>query len=129
MKSLSTLQIVAAFALTSLTAFAVDATPKTVKAAGWISDSQCGADHASKGPNPSCVAKCIKGGAKPVFVDDAKNMVWTIDNPDAVKAHYGHHIEMTGTEDAATKQVHITAVSMLADQGAPKSDKMDMEHK
>ena len=129
MKSLPKFQVaIAAFALTSLTAFAVDATPKTVKIAGYVSDSQCGADHASKGPNPSCVAKCIKEGAKPVFVDDAKNNVWTIDNPDAVKDHYGHHIQMTGTEDLATKQVHITNVTMLASPAA-KSDKMDMEHK
>lgn len=129
MKSIAKLHIAAVITLTSLTAFAVDASPKTVKVDGWVSDSQCGADHASKGPNPSCVAKCIKGGAKPVFVDDAKNMVWTIENPDVVKAHYGHHIQMTGTEDAATKQVHIDSVSMLADQGSPKADKMDMEHK
>ena len=129
MKSLAKFQIVAAFALTSLTAFAVDATPKTVKVAGWISDSQCGVDHASKGPNPSCVAKCIKEGAKPVFVDDAKNIVWTIDNPDAVKDHYGHHIQMTGTEDSATKQVHITGVTMLTSQGTAKPGGMDMDHK
>jgi hypothetical protein len=129
MKALSRFQIVAAFALTTLTAFALDAAPKTVKLAGWVSDSQCGADHASKGPNPSCVSKCIKEGAKPVFVDDAKNSVWTIDNPDAVKGHYGHHIQVTGTEDVAKKEVHITGVTMLADQGAAKPGGMDMEHK
>lgn len=128
MISISKFQIAAALALTSFTAFALEGTPKSVKVAGWISDSQCGADHGSKGPDASCVAKCIKGGAKPVFVDDAKNDVWTIDNPDAVKGHYGHHITLTGTEDVATKQVHITGVTMLADQG-PKTDKMDMEHK
>ena len=129
MRSLPKFQVaLAAFALTSLSAFAADSTPKTVKVAGYVSDSQCGADHAAKGPNPSCVAKCIKEGAKPVFVDDAKNIVWTIDNPDAVKDHYGHHIRMTGTEDSATKQVHITSVAMLASPPA-KTDKMDMEHK
>jgi hypothetical protein len=129
MRSLSKFQIIAALALTTISAFALDAAPKTVKVAGWVSDSQCGVDHASKGPNPSCVTKCIKEGAKPIFVDDAKSTVWTIDNPDAVKGHYGHHIQFTGTEDATKKEVHITGVTMLADQGAPKSDKMDMEHK
>ncbi len=122
-------QLVSVLSLTAITAFALDAAPKTVKVAGWISDSQCGVDHASKGPNPSCVAKCIKEGAAPVFVDDAKSTVWTIDNPDVVKGHYGHHIEMSGTENLATKQVHITSVTMLANQGAAKPDKMDMEHK
>jgi len=127
MKALSRLQIVAAFALTTLTASALEAAPKTVKLAGWVSDSQCGADHASKGPNPSCVSKCIKEGAKPVFVDDARNNVWTIDNPDAVKGHYGHHIQMTGTEDPAKKEIHITGVTMLADQGTAKPGGMEMK--
>jgi hypothetical protein len=128
MKSIYKFQIAALFALTSLAAYAVDATPKTVKVDGWVSETACGAAHAGKGANPSCVAKCIKEGAKPVFVDDAKSTVWTIDNPDVVKNHYGHHIEVTGTEDVAKKQVHITNVTMLADQG-PGTDKMDMEHK
>jgi hypothetical protein len=128
MKSIYKVQIAALFALTSLAAYAVDATPKTVKVDGWVSETACGAAHAGKGANPSCVAKCIKEGAKPVFVDDAKSTVWTIDNPDVVKNHYGHHIEVTGTEDVARKQVHITNVTMLADQG-PGTDKMDMEHK
>jgi hypothetical protein len=120
---------IAACALTTFTAFAVDAGPKPVKLDGWISETACGAEHASsKGANPGCVAKCIKEGAKPVFVDDAKKNVYTIDNPDAIKSHYGHHIEFTGTEDASTKTVHIAKVTMLADQGAG-SDKMMSEHK
>ena len=101
MKSLLKLNIVAVCAFTTVAAFAVDATPKTVTVDGWISETGCGAEHASvKGANPGCVAKCIKEGAKPVFVDDAKQQVWSIDNPDAVKDHYGHHVKFTGTEDA-----------------------------
>ena len=129
MKSLTRFQIVAFCALTTLTAFAVDSAPKAVKVDGWISETACGTAHAGKGANPSCVAKCIKEGASPVFVDDAKMNIWKIDNPDSIKAHYGHHVEVTGTEDATKKEVHITKVTMLADQG-PKTDKMDMsEHK
>ena len=74
------------------------------------------------------MAKCIKEGAKPAFVDDAGNAVWTIDNFEAVKEHYGHHVTLEGTEDAGTKQVHVVRMTMLADQGAG-TDKMDMEHK
>ncbi len=111
--------------MSTLTAFAAGA--NTVKVNGWVSDSQCGAAHGKSGPNPSCVAKCIAKGAKPVFVDDAKNQVWTIDNPDAVKNHYGHHIEATATVDPDTKVVHITKVTMLADQGKPAADGMKME--
>jgi len=124
MKSLLKLNLVAACALTSIAAFALDTTPKTVTVDGWISETGCGVEHASsKGANAGCVAKCIKEGAKPIFVDDAKQQIWSIDNPDAVKDHYGHHIKVTATEDATKKQVHITKVTMLADQGA-KTDSM-----
>ena len=55
----------------------------TSKIKGWISDSMCGAKHAGSGA--SCVRKCIEGGMKPVFVDEAKKAVWTIDNPDGYR--------------------------------------------
>jgi hypothetical protein len=102
----------------SATAFAADQSTKPID--GWISDSQCGATH--MGTGAACVKKCIGNGAKPVFVDDAKKQVWTIDNPDAVADHYGHHVAVQGTVDAADKSVHISSVTMLKDQG--KADDM-----
>ena len=57
---------------------------------GYISDAMCGAKHAGSGA--ACVKKCIAGGEAPVFVDEAKKEVWTIDNPDAVQAFYGDHV-------------------------------------
>ena len=124
MKFVSKTHLVAVFALSSLTAFAAGA--NTVKVNGWVSDSQCGAMHGRSGPNPSCVAKCIQKGAKPVFVDDAKNQVWMIDNPDAVKGHYGEHVEAAAVVDPDTKVVHIVGVTKLADQGKPDADGMKM---
>ena len=114
-------RLLIALAFCSVTAFAADQSTKPID--GWVSDSQCGAKHMGSGA--SCVKKCIDGGAKPVFVDDAKKQVWTIDNPDAVAGHYGHHIAMQGTVDAADKSVHIAKVTMLKDQGKQsKSDEM-----
>jgi len=78
---------------------------------GWISDSMCGAKHAGSGA--SCVRKCIEGGMKPVFVDEAKKAVWTIDNPDAVKDFYGDHVTVTATADEASKSVHIDSIEEL----------------
>ncbi len=69
------------------------------------------------GTGAACVKKCIGGGAKPVFVDDAKKQVWTIDNPDAVTSHYGHHVAVQATVNPAEKTVHIASVTMLKDQG------------
>jgi hypothetical protein len=96
--------VIAVLALSALAARAADST----KISGYISDSMCGAKHAGSGSD--CVKKCIEGGMKPVFVDDAKKAVWTIDNPDAVKSFYGDHVVVTATADASAKSVHIDSV-------------------
>lgn len=75
---------------------------------GWISDSMCGAKHTGTGA--ACVKKCIAGGMSPVFVDEAKKAVWTIDNPDAVKSFYGDHVTVNASVDEAKKSVHIDSI-------------------
>jgi hypothetical protein len=109
-----------------VSAFAADQSTKPID--GWVSDSSCGAAHAGSGA--ACVKKCIAGGAKPVFVDDTKKQVWTIDNPDVVAGHYGHHVAMQGTVNVAEKSVHIDSITMLTDQGSQgKPDEMSgMSH-
>lgn len=46
----------------------------------------------------------------PVFVDEGKKQVWTIDNPDAVKKYYGDHVTVQATADASKKSVHIDSI-------------------
>jgi len=82
---------------------------ESTKINGWISDSMCGAKHAGTGA--ACVKKCVQGGMAPVFVDEAKKAVWTIDNPDAVKTFYGDHVTVTASLDAAKKSVHIDSIA------------------
>ncbi len=100
------------FAMTSLVSVAAFGADST-KINGYISDAMCGAKHAGTGA--SCAKKCIAGGEKPVFVDEAKKEVWTIDNPDSVKDAYGKHVAITATADAGKKSVHVTAVSVLGE--------------
>ena len=104
----------AALSLSLLTFAAVAANAAdSTKLNGWISDTMCGAKHAGTGA--ACAKKCLEGGEKPVFVDEAKKEVWKIDNPDAVKAEtYGKHVAITAPADAGAKSVHITEVSVLA---------------
>lgn len=99
--------LVAIVAMTAFTAKAADST----KINGWISDSMCGAKHAGTGA--ACVKKCISGGMAPVFVDEAKKAVWTIDNPDSVKDFYGDHVTVTATADSDKKSVHIDEISAM----------------
>jgi hypothetical protein len=96
---------IAFFVLTAVAAGAAGST----RINGWISDSMCGAKHAGSGAD--CVKKCIEGGLAPVFVDEAKKTVWTIDNPDAVKGFYGDHVTVMATADADKKSVHIDSIA------------------
>jgi len=69
---------------------------------GWISDSKCGAKGASA-EHKDCAAKCVKGGAAPVFVMD--NKVLKIDDASKVEGHIGQKVTVTGSVDGGTIKV------------------------
>jgi hypothetical protein len=101
-----------AIAMCLCSLMAIPSFAKDTKWAGWVSDSKCGA----KGANASheaCTKKCVAGGEKPVLVTDADGKVVPIDNPDAVKDHLGHHVEVKGSMTDGGS-VHIDSVKMLA---------------
>lgn len=86
--------------------FADDAT--TVN--GYVSDSKCGA----KGANAKaaeCTKKCIKAGASMVVVTDGDQKVLTVDNPDKLTGHEGHHVAVTGK--VSGDSIHVDTVKML----------------
>ncbi len=79
---------------------------------GWIEDAIAhnpGAAHDD-------VVKAVAGGAPLVFVDDKSKRVYTIDNPEAVKGHEGHHVAFTGGIDSINKSIHVKSISMLKNQ-------------
>jgi Protein of unknown function (DUF5818) len=81
---------------------------------GYISDSKCGA----KGANDQageCTARCVKGGAKYVFVDDADKKVYVVDVQDKAAAHAGHHVTVKGTLDGET--LKLESIEMAAAGG------------
>jgi hypothetical protein len=77
---------------------------------GWISDSKCGVKGASAKAE-ECTKKCIAAGASPVVVTDKDQTVLKVDNPDALKDHYGHHVAVTGEIKGDT--IHVDSVKML----------------
>jgi hypothetical protein len=46
-----------------------------------------------------------------VVVTDADQKVLTVDNPDALKGHEGHHVAVTGS--VAGDSIHVDSVKML----------------
>jgi hypothetical protein len=81
----------------SMSAFAKDSTkkaekapaPKTMKLKGVVSDAKCGAKIAE-----GCTQKCADAGEKLVFVNDADQKVWAVNNQESLKGHAGHHVQV-----------------------------------
>jgi len=62
--------------------------------------------------------KHIKGtvkaeGDKVSFVSDKDGKAWDVENPEALKGHEGHHVEISAHVYADKNSVHIMNVKML----------------
>jgi hypothetical protein len=62
--------------------------------------------------------KNIKGtvkaeGDKITFVADKGNKSWDVANPEALKGHEGHHVEVSAHVYADKNQIHVMNVKML----------------
>src|SRR5882672_5119758 len=68
---------------------------------GYISDSKCGVKGANDNAG-ECTTKCVKEGAKYVFVNDADKKVYVVDAQDKVAAHAGHHVTVKGAVEGDT---------------------------
>jgi hypothetical protein len=93
-----------------LTAMAFDDMGKSTTVNGWVSDDKCGAKGANAGAE-ACTKKCLGAGAKMVIVTDKDQKVLTVDNPDALQAHVGHHIAVTG--HVMGDSIHVDSAKML----------------
>ena len=50
------------------------------------------------------------------FVSDKDGKSWTINNPEAVKGHEGHHVTLTAHVYADKSEVHVMSLKMAADK-------------
>jgi len=67
----------------------------------------------------SAPLKSIKGtvktdGGKTWFVTDKGSKSWEVTNPEALKGHEGHHVQVSAHVYADKNQIHVTSVKMLA---------------
>ena len=58
-------------------------------------------------------------GDKVTFVSDKDSKSWDVVNPEALKGHEGHHVEVSAHVYADKGQIHVMSVKML------KGEKMD----
>jgi len=77
---------------------------------GYVTDSGCGVKGASA-EHAACTKKCLEKGAKLVVVTDEDKKVLTVENPDALKGHEGHHVAVTG--HVTGESIHVESMKML----------------
>jgi len=73
-------------------------------------------DQKSTAAKPAHVMGKISDDGKS-FVSDKDGKSWTIDNPDAVKGHEGHHVELKAQVDPGSGNVHVMSLKMAKDAG------------
>ena len=106
--------VVASLLVLACSSSAPPSPQKTGSYRGWVSDASCGAAHVG-GKNPSCVRKCIKGGAHVghpewtpqamVLVLDGDQRIVTIANPEALFGKEAEHVTVEGVLEGDTLRV------------------------
>ena len=109
MKKLLT-PILAACLMCSLAAFAQDTMAKP--------DSMGKDDSMSKSTMAPAPLMTLKGtvkadGDKITFVNDADQKSWDVMNPEKLKAHAGHHVQLSAHVYADKNTIHVMTVKML----------------
>ncbi|HKW27089.1 MAG TPA: hypothetical protein VJN48_14985 [Terriglobales bacterium] len=91
---------------------AKDKTAKASTVKGWVTDAKCNVKGANA-KGEECTKKCLASGEKMVFVTDKDHKVLTVDNPDVLKDHAGHHVAVKGQVDSSAGTIHVDSASML----------------
>jgi hypothetical protein len=102
----------------SMTAFAQDA-----GSSQGNNMSQMQADQASaKAPLMTLKGTIKTDGDKYTFVNDKDGKSWDVMNPETLKGHEGHHVQLSAHVYADKNSIHVMSVKMV--KGGAKSDDM-----
>lgn len=82
--------------------------------------SQVQADSGAKPPLMTLKGTVKADGDKYTFVNDADGKSWDVMNPETLKGHEGHHVQLSAHVYADKNTIHIMTVKMLK----AKSDSM-----
>ena len=105
------LSLVAAVALSAPFAFAAEVKGEWT---GYITDTHCGANGATKDHTAACVEKCMKGGSKAeLYVESAKKS-YTLNDFSKVKALVGQKVTIKGTQDPASGVITVESAAKAA---------------
>jgi hypothetical protein len=80
-------------------------------------------DQAAQAPLKSIDGTVKADGDKITFVADKDRKSWAVENPEALKGHEGHHVQVKAHVDADKGSIHIRKVKMLKG-GETKKEEM-----
>jgi hypothetical protein len=76
--------------------------------------SQTQADQgAAKAPLMTLKGTVKADGDKYTFVNDKDQKSWDVKNPETLKGHEGHHVELSAHVYADKNEIHVMSVKML----------------
>lgn len=80
---------------------------------GWVTDDHCGAKGAKAG-HTECAKKCLEGGGKLVFYNNADQKLYQIDNQKLAEENLGHEVVVRGTLDG--DKITVESIDMAKAQ-------------
>jgi hypothetical protein len=86
--------------------------------AAFAQDAGQSAGTTDKTATSAAPLKTIKGtvkaeGDKVTFVSDSDQKAWEVVNPEALKGHEGHHVQVSAHVYADKNAIHVMSVKML----------------
>ncbi len=80
-----------------------------------------GKASAAKPPLMSLKGTIKADGEKLTFVNDADQKAWDVMNPETLKGHEGHHVQLSAHVYADKNSIHVMKVKMLKQAGEKPS--------
>jgi hypothetical protein len=72
-----------------------------------------GKESAAKAPLMTLKGTVKADGDKLTFVNDADQKSWDVMNPETLKGHEGHHVQLSAHVHADKNAIHVMKVKML----------------
>ncbi len=79
-------------------------------------------DQAAQAPLKSIEGTVKAEGDKITFVADKDQKSWSVENPEALKGHEGHHVQVKAHVYADKGSIHIMEVKMLKGSATKKEE-------
>ena len=77
-----------------------------------------GKDKAAAAPLKTLKGTVKADGDKITFVNDADQKSWDVMNPEKLKGHEGHHVQVSAHVYADKDSIHVMSVKMLKKQAS-----------